>query len=398
MKPPSRVVPIKPPSRGHVPSALHAVPPENEWICDLYAARSRKAADVLRVTNAVIKKLPWQRGLVCVEKMRSVGVEPNIFIYCTLIAACGKDGLADMALQLFKQMLDKGIKPDVSVFSALITACANGWLTKEALDLFRQMKDDWRIPPDVRTFGAVITACAKGGLTKEALDLFRQMKDDWGIPPNVFIFSALITACANDGRPYEALKLFRQMKADWNIVPDVVIINALIAACANGALPNKALELLEFGWKIGVYQEALGYDPHSNTLDFHLDKVSASPTGDARIGCVSLPVARTLFAYHSREGNISVNTAFVVGQHGVDATKDAVKQCIRERGWTPTEDRTNAGVLLSVSASNKPEVTQVAAPDAQFKPPQPNPNALDPLIAALSNLALELRRKRQSSH
>lgn len=125
----------------------------------------------------------------------------------------------------------------------------------------------------------------------------------------------------------------------------------VISACENGRHLFESLKVLQDAVDHGVFQKTLGYDPGSNTLDFHVSKVIAHRTG--REPAVSVPVARVLFRYHVEHLNINSDTKFIVGQHGNNLIKVAIQHYIRDMRREPVEHqdergRINPGVLRSI--------------------------------------------------
>jgi pentatricopeptide repeat protein len=181
------------------------------------------------------------------------------------------------------------------------------------------------------------------------------------IIPHVADFSELISLCGKAGRADVALEVFDLMKK-IKVSPNMYTINALIAACVNNGTFDSLRSILLDAVEYGVYKHTLGYDSVNNTLNFHIYAVVANATCPGSETGVPLPVAWALFRHHlnernqSNEPNIKPGTLLIVGQHGEDLIKNAVKQWIRNLHGCAVEwqrdGRTNPGALRWVLPRN----------------------------------------------
>ncbi|CAB4399278.1 unnamed protein product [Rhizophagus irregularis] len=76
------------------------------------------------------------------NQMISVGVEPNLFIYTTIISLATVSSRHSLAVKIFKELLAKGHKPNVYVYSAFITSLVKAKKTQKAIKIFQQMVRD----------------------------------------------------------------------------------------------------------------------------------------------------------------------------------------------------------------------------------------------------------------
>ncbi|EXX64899.1 hypothetical protein RirG_138460 [Rhizophagus irregularis DAOM 197198w] len=76
------------------------------------------------------------------NQMISVGVEPNLYIYTTIISLATVSSRHSLAVKIFKELLAKGHKPNVYVYSAFITSLVKAKKTQKAIKIFQQMVRD----------------------------------------------------------------------------------------------------------------------------------------------------------------------------------------------------------------------------------------------------------------
>lgn len=66
----------------------------------------------------------WEKALFLLEEMRRAGprTQPNVKSYTAAIAACGRAGKWEQALQLHSKLVEEGLSPDPASFNAVISA------------------------------------------------------------------------------------------------------------------------------------------------------------------------------------------------------------------------------------------------------------------------------------
>ena len=71
--------------------------------------------------------------------MPKVGLEPDVISYNSAIAALGKSGRPDEAVQLMKEMPSRGLSADGITYASALSALANSGLWEEALALLKEV-------------------------------------------------------------------------------------------------------------------------------------------------------------------------------------------------------------------------------------------------------------------
>lgn len=319
----------------------------NAGVVDSFLAGDCDATDVLKVTTSCINKggRDTSAAHACLRELKravdpSTGkpVRADVPIFNALISAHGKAADAQGARDWFYGMKASGLKPNVVSYNAVISAHEKAADPKGAREWFQHMKAAG-IEPDVVSYSAVISAHAKAGDAKGAREWFDCMKDA-GIEPDVMSYNAVISAHEKAPDAEGACKWFDRMK-DAGIKPTVVSCSAVISALEKAGQGPEAEARLGEAVKLGVLRQSLGYDNRQNKLDFHQRAVVV---GDehAAMG-ISSDVARVIFRVLFNRNVLNRKTCFVVGSHGGDMLKRAIRDCMVEVGWDPRYPRDAKG-------------------------------------------------------
>ncbi|KAK7345628.1 hypothetical protein VNO77_16236 [Canavalia gladiata] len=152
-----------------------------------YAIR-RGYVQNIYVATAIIDayaKLGFIHGAQCVFD-QSQG--RSLIIWTTIISAYAAHGDADLALDLFAQMLDKGIQPDPVTLTAVLAACAHSGLVDEAWDIFNAMPSKYGIQPLVEHYACMVVVLSRAGKLSEAAQFISKMP----IEPSAKVWGALL--------------------------------------------------------------------------------------------------------------------------------------------------------------------------------------------------------------
>lgn len=172
---------------------------------------------------------------------------PNLILWNAMISGYTKNGYAEEAIELFRQMTSKNIRTDSITVSSAILACAqvgslglakwmedyiskseykNDIIANTALidmyakcgsvDLARQVFDRTN-DKDIVTWSAMIMGYGLHGQGQEAINLYHAMRKS-GVHPNDVTFVGLLTACNHSGLVEDGWKIFHCMR-DYGIEP-----------------------------------------------------------------------------------------------------------------------------------------------------------------------------------
>ena len=289
--------------------------------------------DAGALCNAMIatsKANEWKESL---KLLRLYGTKGNVSIAAlnSLIAACGRGGRPDMAMEiLIHEMNHHGLKPDNLSYRNAIIACnqaehlerklgskardktkrnsleniRQGSLYNDdddddddlspneisfqwwecAISLLRRMKESGT-EPDTPTLSSAISACEAAGQWQTALGILQSTIDNIGKNPvegnqcntlssstlNLYCFNAAISACEKGGAWVEALEIFERMKeyGGKELRPSVVTFGSMILALDNAGQKELATSIYEEGLEAG------SINPWRITLNSNGEKVKA---------------------------------------------------------------------------------------------------------------------------
>ena len=115
--------------------------------------------------------------------LKALGQLQNNKEYNMAITAWGRQGRAEEALILFKEMKERSLRLDVFDWSAAISSCVKGGQWERAVGLFEEMRREGTVEPGAIIWNAVISAYAKSGAIQDATKFFRQAQDEGAFRP-----------------------------------------------------------------------------------------------------------------------------------------------------------------------------------------------------------------------
>jgi tetratricopeptide (TPR) repeat protein len=205
------------------------------------AVESRSTSTIIR-WNRLIAAQTYNEALLTLDRMKAVGLHPDVVTYSTLINLA-KDYATGQ--EVLKQMREDGVLPDVVTYSTLINL-GKDYATGQ--ELLKQMREDG-VPPNVVTYSTLINL-GKDYATGQ--ELLKQMRED-GVLPNVVTYNTLI----NLGKDYATgQELLKQMRED-GVLPDVVTYNTLINLAKDYATGEKLLKQMR---EDGVLPDVVTYN------------------------------------------------------------------------------------------------------------------------------------------
>ena len=190
------------------------------------------------------------------RQMLNEGCTPNLVTYNTLIDVYGKTGAWEDAIAVLDDVEEQGLEPEARTYNTVIIACNQSSRAAEALQVYERMLRA-NAKPTATTYTALISAYGKSGQLDAAMQIFRDMAKQ-GCERNVITYSSLISACEKAGRWQLALDLFKEMHSE-GCEPNVVTYNSLIAACAQGSQAAKAQEIFELMQKRGCRPDSVTF-------------------------------------------------------------------------------------------------------------------------------------------
>lgn len=169
------------------------------------------------------------------------GVKADIWVGNALIDMYCKCGVAEKALKVFQEMKTK----DSVSWTSIISGLAVNGFANLALELFSQMLKDGRQPTH-GAFVGILLACAHTGLVDKGLEYFQTMENVYGLKPEMKHYGCIVDLLSRSGNLEKAYEFIMKMP----MFPDVVVWRILLNACklyGNVALAevvtNKLLEV-----------------------------------------------------------------------------------------------------------------------------------------------------------
>ncbi|KAM7277500.1 hypothetical protein ACFE04_019366 [Oxalis oulophora] len=174
---------------------------------------------------------------------------PDLMLWNAMISGYAKNGYADNAVELFREMISRKVITDYITVSSAILACAQ----LGSLDLAKWMDDYVRKSEhknDVFVNTALIDMYAKCG----NVDLARAVFDRTPVK-DVVLWSAMIVGYGFHGRGQPAISLYHEM-IKGRVLPNDVTFIGLLTACKHSGL-------VEEGWQIFHSMRDYGIEPQN---------------------------------------------------------------------------------------------------------------------------------------
>eukprot|EP01018_Ginkgo_biloba_P002732 Gb_33135 [translate_table: standard] len=187
---------------------------------------------------------PAEEALALFYRMQRTGIEPDQFIFASVLPACTHLEALEEGMNVHEEILRRGFESDVFVESALVDMYAKCGSLEKAREVFDKMHQR-----NVVSWNTMIAGYAQNGDVEEALKLFQKMPER-----SMVSWNAMITGYVQNGYVDEALKLFQKMPQQ-----DVVSWTAIIAGCAQNGHSEEALELFR-------QMQLAGVKPNSKTF------------------------------------------------------------------------------------------------------------------------------------
>lgn len=160
---------------------------------------------------------------------------PNVILWNAMISGYAKNGCAEEAVQLFREMMSKNIIPNSITVISSILACAQLGSLEQARWMDNYVNNT-SYRDDVFVSTALIDMYAKCGSVELARKVFNQTRDK-----DVVVWSAMIVGYGLHGRGKEAIDLFHTMN-QAQVHPNDVTFIGLLTACNHSGLVQEGWE------------------------------------------------------------------------------------------------------------------------------------------------------------
>ncbi|KAL2935138.1 hypothetical protein RDABS01_018256 [Bienertia sinuspersici] len=247
------------------------------------------------------------------DGMRKVGVEVNKYTLTSILSACAKSHIVDVAMQMHAWIVKSGLSTDSAVLASLITtyskvgeqflsellhlekvgdedhgvwtamisSFAQNRKLEKAMELFNKMLVNGLKPDnssiscilsiidcfltgrqmhsytlktglvsDVSVGSSLFTMYSKIGLVLESYEVFRQLPHK-----DVVSWSSMISGLVEHGYAHKSIELFREMLSE-EIRPDQVTLTGVLTACSSLVVPLIGKEVHGYAFRAGFGGES----------------------------------------------------------------------------------------------------------------------------------------------
>ncbi|KAJ3674732.1 hypothetical protein LUZ60_005348 [Juncus effusus] len=171
-------------------------------------------------------------------EMQNEGVNPNIQILVSLLAACANLGSLDQGIWIHNYLEKNEFEFNPLVVTALIDMyCKCGSIDK-ALKVFDEMP-----VKQISYYNSLIMGLGVHGNYEKAIELFSQLENSILKPDNVTFISVLM-ACSHAGKIQEAKHYFSLMSEKYDIKPEIQHYTCMVDTLGRAGLLNEAEDLI----------------------------------------------------------------------------------------------------------------------------------------------------------
>eukprot|EP01018_Ginkgo_biloba_P025873 Gb_41753 [translate_table: standard] len=253
-----------------------------------------------------------EEALALFRQMQRTGVQPNEFTFASVLPAYANLAALEEGMEIHEEIINSGFQSNVFVKNSLVDMYAKCGNIERARDIFDKMHQR-----SVVSWNAMIAGYSQNGCVDEALNLFQKMPErdefSWNImitgyaqighvdeayelfqkmpQPNVVSWNAMIAGYVQNKRGEEAIKLFRQMQLA-GVNPDPKTFVSVLPACASLAAVEQGMKIHE----------------HIIRSGFQSDIFVQSALVDMYAKCGSIEKARHVFDKMNHRNVVSWNS------------------------------------------------------------------------------------------
>ncbi|WOL18688.1 hypothetical protein Cni_G27485 [Canna indica] len=192
----------------------------------------------MHVGNALVDMYAKLGSFDCARRVFNEMLERDVVTWTSLLVGLARQGLHDVALQLYSTMRAHRVEPDEFATAGALSSCAGS----TALELGRQVHAA-SVRCGLETFlsvtNSLVTMYAKCGSINDACGVF-----DASTCRDAVTWTALIVGYAQNGRGRDSLRLYDAMLFS-GIRPDYVTFIGLLFACSHFGLVESGRAYLE---------------------------------------------------------------------------------------------------------------------------------------------------------
>lgn len=149
------------------------------------------------------------------REMQRECVRPNEFTVVCILSACSQLGALELGRWVHSYVGKNNVRLNTFVGSALVDMYAKCGSLEEALVVFDEMEEK-----DVVTYNSMIAGLAMHGRSNEAVKVYEQMVRD-GVRPTQLTFVGVLNACSHSGLVDVGFEVFESMAKDYELEPQI---------------------------------------------------------------------------------------------------------------------------------------------------------------------------------
>ncbi|XP_059644453.1 putative pentatricopeptide repeat-containing protein At3g01580 [Cornus florida] len=164
----------------------------------------------------------------------------DVVSWISLLGGYVQNGMAYMAMGLFREMLSNEIQPDSIAMAKILTACSELGILQQAFCLHGYVVTCGFNNNNAFIRASLIELYSKCGSLGDAVKVFEGTSDR-----DIVIWSSMIAGYGIHGRGEEALQLFDRMVNISAVRPNNVTFLSVLSACSHAGLVREGIELFD---------------------------------------------------------------------------------------------------------------------------------------------------------
>jgi pentatricopeptide repeat protein len=179
-----------------------------------------------------------QHAIEVYKDMQMAGEPPDSATFVATLSACTQAGALDLGREVERHIVSE--RMDISVFlgAALVNMYARCGIVSKAREWFDMLQER-----NVVTWTSMIAGYGMHGHGLEAIKLFHLMRHE-GPPPNDVTFVAVLSACSHAGLVSEGRDAFASMKSIYGLVPRAEHYCSMVDMYGRAGLLDDAMQFI----------------------------------------------------------------------------------------------------------------------------------------------------------
>src|SRR5689334_21852049 len=126
--------------------------------------------------------------------MRELGVQPDQYVYNSMIGGALQRGSYSQAWDLLTEMQQHGLQPDVKTLNVFINGSRKDEHYGKTLQLVKQLKEEQGVKLDLITYNSLMKLSVSRGEPQNALEIYKTIEKE-GLRPDAITLTLMLKAC-----------------------------------------------------------------------------------------------------------------------------------------------------------------------------------------------------------